>query len=58
MNHNIYRTIVVTLTNRLLIAFGGLVGDADWAMAIARGAHGAEWGEFFHRGGAMTPGAT
>ena len=27
-------------------------------MGIARGAHGAEWGDFFHRGGAMTPGAT
>ena len=27
-------------------------------MGIARGAHGAEWGDFFHRGGAMTLGAT
>ena len=27
-------------------------------MGIARGAHGAEWGDFFHRSGAMTPGAT
>ena len=27
-------------------------------MGIARGAHGAEWGDFFHRGGALTPGAT
>ena len=27
-------------------------------MGIARGAHGAEWGNFFHRGGALTPGAT
>ena len=43
---------------RLRIAFGWLVGDAEWAMGIARGAHGAEWGDFFHRGGAMTPGAT
>ena len=27
-------------------------------MGIARGAHGAEWGESLHRGGALTPGAT
>ena len=27
-------------------------------MGIARGAHGGEWGEFFHRGGAMTTRAT
>ena len=57
MNHNNYRTIVVTLTTRLPIAFGWLVGDAKWAMGITRGAHGGEWGEFFHRSGAMTPGA-
>ena len=55
---NNYRNIVVTLTTRLPIAFGWLVGDAEWAMGIARGAHGAEWGDFFHRGGALTPGAT
>ena len=57
-NQNNYRNIVVTLTTRLPIAFGWLVGDAEWAMGIARGAHGADWGDFFHRGGAMTPGAT
>ena len=51
-------TYLVTLTTRLPIAFGWLVGDAEWAMGIARGAHGAEWGDFFHRGWAMTPGAT
>ena len=27
-------------------------------MGIARSAHGAEWEDFFHCGGAMTPGAT
>ena len=58
MNHNNYRTMVVTLTTRLPFAFGWLVGDAEWAIGIARGAYGGEWGEFFHRGGAMTPGAT
>ena len=58
MNHNNYRTIVVTLTTRLPITFAWLVGDAEWAMGIARGAHGGEWGEFFHRSGAMTSGAT
>ena len=55
MNHNHYRTIVVTLTTCLLIAFGWLFGDAEWEMGIARGAHGGELGEFFHRGRAMTP---
>ena len=58
MNHNNHRTIVVNLTTRLPFAFGWLVEDAEWAMGIARGAHGGEWGKFFHRGGAMTPGAT
>ena len=57
-NLNHYRNIVVTLTTRLPIAFSWLVGDAEWAMGIARGPHGTEWGNFFHRGGAMTPGAT
>ena len=57
-NQNNYRNIVVTLTSCLPIAFGLLVGDAEWAMGIARGAHGAKWGDFFHRVGAMTPGAT
>ena len=56
MNHNNYRTIVVTLTTRLPIAFGWLVGDAEWAMGIARGAHCAKLGKFFQRSGAMTPG--
>ena len=27
-------------------------------MGVARGAHGAKWGDFFHRGGVLTPGAT
>ena len=57
-NRNNYRTTVVTLTTRLPFAFGWLVGDAGRAMGIVRGAHGDEWGEFFHRGGAMTPGGT
>ena len=57
-NQNNYRNIVVTLTTRLPIAFGWLVGYAEPAMGIARGAHGAEWGDSFQRGGAMTPGAT
>ena len=57
-NQNNYRNIIVTLTTRLSITFGWPVGDAEWAMGIARRAHGAEWGDFFRRGGAMTPGAT
>ena len=55
MNHNDYRTIVVTLTTRLPILFGWSGGDAEKEMGIARGAHGGEWGEFFHRSGAMPP---
>ena len=58
MNFNNYRTTVVTLTNGLPFAFSWLVGDAEWAMGIVRSAHGGEWGDFFHRSGAMTPGAT
>ena len=58
MNLNNYRTTVVTLLTRLLFAFGWLVGDAEWAMGIVRGAHGGEWGEFFHCSGAMTAGVT
>ena len=57
-NFNNYRTIIVTLTTRLPIAFGWLVGDAEWAMGIACGPHGAKWGNIFHRGGVMTPRAT
>ena len=45
-------------TTRLPFAFGWLVGDTEWAMGIVRGAHGGEWGDFFHRSGAVNPGAT
>ena len=41
-NLNNYRTFFVTLTTRLPFAFGSLVGDAEWAMGVARGARGAE----------------
>ena len=58
MNLYNYRTTVVTLTTRLPFAFGWLVGDAEWAMGIVRGAHGGKWGNFFYRSGAMTEGAT
>ena len=58
MNLNNYRTTVVTLTTRLPFAFGWLVGDAEWAMGIVRGAHGGRWGGFFHRSWALTKGAT
>ena len=58
MNLNNYCTTVVTLTTRLPFAFGWLVGDAEWAMGIVCGAHGREWGNFFHRSGAMTEGGT
>ena len=51
MNHDNYRTTVVTLTTRLPFAFGWLLGDAEWAMGIVRGTHGGKGGEIFHRGG-------
>ena len=40
VNHHNYRIIIVTLTSRLPIAFRWLVGEAEWATGIARGAHG------------------
>ena len=47
MNHDNWRTTVLTLTTRLPFTLGWLVGDAEWAMGMARGAHGHECGEFF-----------
>ena len=58
MNFNNYRTTVITLTTRLPFAFGSLVGDAEGAMGIVRGAQGGQWGDFFHRSGPITPGVT
>ena len=57
MNHDNWRTSVLTLTNCLPFTFGWLVGDAEWAMGIARGANRHEWGDFFCRIGGMTKGA-
>ena len=57
LNFNNYRTTVVTLTTRLPFAIGWLVGDAEWAMGIVCGAHDRDWGDFFHRSGAMIEGA-
>ena len=57
MNLNNYCTTIVTLTSRLPFIFGWLVGDAEWAMGVVRGAHGCEWGNFFHRSGALIEGA-
>ena len=51
-----YRTTVVTLTIRLTFAFSWLVGDTEWAMGTVCGAHGGEWGDFFHCSRAMTGG--
>ena len=58
MNLNNYCTTVVTLTSRLPFALSWLVGDAEWAMGVVRGAHRRKWGDFFHRSGALTEGAT
>ena len=54
MNHDNWRTTVLTLTTRLPFTFGWLVGDTDWAMGIVRGAHGHEWGDFFRRSAGLT----
>ena len=56
MNRVNWRTTVVTLTTRLPFTFGRLVGDAEWAMGVICGAHGNEWGDFFHRSGALIEG--
>ena len=57
MNRDNWRTTVLTLTPHLPFTFGWLVGDVEWAIGIARGAHGHEWGDFFLRSGGMTEGA-
>ena len=57
MNLNNWRTTVITLTTRLPFTFGWLVGDAEWAMVVVRGAHGNEWGDFFHCSAALNEGA-
>ena len=57
MNLNNWRTTIITLTTRLPFTFGCLVQDAEWAMGVVRGAHGNEWGDFFHRSGALIEGA-
>ena len=51
MNHESSHTTILTLPTRLPFTFGWLVRDAEWAMGIARGVHGHEWGEFFRRSG-------
>ena len=57
LNGDNWRTTVLTLTTRLQYTFGWLVGDAELATGIARGAHGHDWGNFFRRSGNMTEGA-
>ena len=57
MNHENWRTLVLTLTTRLPSTFGWLVGDAEWAEGIACGTDDQEFGEFFCRSGGMTEGA-
>ena len=57
MNRNNWRVTVLTLTTRLPFTFGWLVGDAEWAMDVIRGAHGHEWGDSFRCSGGMVEGA-
>ena len=42
-----YRAVTVALSSRLPFAFGWLSGDGEWAMGLARNAHGHEWGDLF-----------
>ena len=49
MNSENYRAVTVVLFTRLPFAFGWLVGDAEWAIGLVRGAHGQEWGDLFFR---------
>ena len=57
MNCDNWRTTVLSFTTRLPFTFGWLVGDAESAMGIARGAQGHEGRDFFRRSGSMTEGA-
>ena len=51
MNCENWRTTVLTLATHLPFTFRWLLGDAKWAMGIARSSHGNEWGEFYRRSG-------
>ena len=44
MNIENYRAVSAPLSARLPVAFGWLLGDAEWAMGIVRGAHSHERG--------------
>ena len=55
MNIENYRAVTVALSGRLPFAFGLLVGDGEWAMGLARNAHGHEWGKLFVRNGDLRP---
>ena len=56
MNCDNWRTTILSFTTFLPFTFSWLVGDAEEAVEIARGAHGHEWGAFFRRSRAMTKG--
>ena len=57
MNRDNWRTTVLTLTCHLSFTFCWLVGEAERAMGVVRGAHGHRWGYSFRRSGGMTEGA-
>ena len=56
MNVENYSANTVALSTRLPFALGGLVGDGEWAMGLARSAHGHEWGGLFYHSGGLRPG--
>ena len=51
-----YRAVTVILFPRLPFAFGWLVGNAEWAMGIVRGAHSHECGDLLFRSVNLRPG--
>ena len=52
MNHESWRITVLTLTTRLPATFDWLVGDAEWAMGIARAPMATNGGVFSAAAGA------
>ena len=55
MNVENYRAVKVALSICLPFACGRLVGDEEWAMGLARHAHGHDWGDLFFRSGGLPP---
>ena len=55
MNIQNYRAVTVAPSSRLPLALRWLVSDGEWAMGLARNAHGHEWGDLFWRSWGLRP---